>query len=237
MTRDDGCNERKAQIRFRQKLRVGLVQFHEIVDEVAPLALALRRRVRGMDLSVELKDVRMVAPHSRGAQHEARQQAEHMHQQGPVFECEQLIEHTGGFHADAEFGDLLADQFLAGGLGGHGLADLPFAECVSGATEQLTHAVLDNGAGVTRPDSLSHAKVIGAVHAGNRPRRAPFGLKRLEIIPGSQQQPALAPHPPVEFGAGEHDDLSAREVELVDRPEFLAHLGQELGKIPRPQGA
>ena len=58
---DQRCDEGELEIRFRQELRVGVMQGHEVVDEVPALALALGRRVAGADLRVG-REYRAVRP-------------------------------------------------------------------------------------------------------------------------------------------------------------------------------
>ena len=72
MSGDDGCDEGKSQVGFRQELRIGVVQVHEIVDEIAPFARTLGRRVRGVYLGVQVENTRLVTFHSRRAQREFR---------------------------------------------------------------------------------------------------------------------------------------------------------------------
>ena len=78
---NQGRDECKLEVRFGQELRIRLMQIQEVVDQVAALVFALRRRMTGVDLGIEVEDGLEGSTHGRRPQGEFGKHADDVDQQ------------------------------------------------------------------------------------------------------------------------------------------------------------
>ena len=127
MADDDRRYECESQVGFREELWIGNVQFHELVDQVPPFPLPLRRDVGSVNRRVQLQHAIAIAVHLQRTQLESGKNPHHMYQDRRLLEYNKIVKHSGenGCRIDThtQQSDLLLDKSLAGHLATQGLPD------------------------------------------------------------------------------------------------------------------
>ena len=224
-------------IGLRQELWIADVQAHHVVDEVTRFALALRRRVRRLDIAEQLEHLLALLPHTRRMEHELGQRMLHVGNERPFLVGDQIENVLRRVDPDGETRQLAAHHRSARRAAGHNIARLPGPQPRARLFVEARRAVLR-----APPSSRTDAAPCGDGNARRRPCPAACGWRRTPSPnrPGSpcaHVQPRLAIHPGVRVRAGNHGDaaLCERRLQREHRAILPIQFGGQLGQVALPE--